>query len=413
MFRAVHRKGLKPTDPRQDGLIRRCLSGGARNIRAPLVLLRSSEKKAVAEPPIKDIVGQTSWRPINNSGIEYDTTKLTSMPASLAETDGYKEHLSEEEGWVVERTYFCQWADAANAMQWLRGYSRATPSGISRITPAQDPYRPWLYCMRAELVEPMGVALQDPGLTFSETLVSEGDGVTEEVATKYIPGTVWAEKQYQDGDRFSDGMAKIRATFRGVPYVIRNDTQQALLEQQELAGELGRYTERRPRYAIQGIPLINIARNGQLIFVGSKTPQTPKGILVPEAGVLLMPTASWLYTWHDVPFHPSAAILACQGRVNLKPFDGLVGFPAFPAQTILCQAPEIHTKRNASGAVSFDVTWTLDFRPEGWNSFPTANATFALATFGGDPPAPDGSNLVFKPADFGLLFAPGPPIFFA
>ena len=359
----------------------------------------------MAEPlaPIKEIHGQISWRPADNSGVVYDATKIASMPATLAECDGYRERLSDNDGWIVERSYQCQWSDVAAAMQWLRGYSRASPGGggISRITPAQDPYRPYLYCTDAQLVEPEGAPLQDPGTTFSVTEINTETGEEEE-ATNYIPATVWAEKQ---GNVFSDGMAKLKATFRTVPYVVRSDLQMANSADAQFQGELCRYVERVPRYAIQGIPLASIAKASQLYFVGTTT-------LVPEAGVLLMPTQSWRYTWHDVPFYPSTAIESAVGRINKDPFDGVAGWPLFPAGTLLCQAPEIIMKRNASGAAAFDVTWILDYRPQGWNYFPTGAAGFALATFGGLPPAPDGSNLVFKPAPFGILFSPGPAIFF-
>lgn len=340
-------------------------------------------------PPIEIIEDQVTWRPVDNSGIVFDPTKLLNKPESLWECDGYREHLSDDEGWVVERSYECNWSDVANAMQWLRGYSRASLTGIARVTPAQDPYRPWLYCMRCELIEPQGVPLQDPDMPLA-------------------PATVWAEMAgmqhgLMGGGKFNDGKAKLRATFRGVPYVMRSDAQQSLSLQTEIA----RYVERVPRYAIQGIPLANVGtgKNGQLFFVGTKT-------LVPEAGVLLMPTASWIYRWHDVPFYPTKAIGACMGQVNSDSFDGVSGWPLFPPGTLLCQAPEIHMQRNAAGQAAFNIDWILDFRPQGWNFFPAADGQFKPATFGGGPPALDGSNLVFKPAKFSQLFQAGAPFFY-
>jgi hypothetical protein len=328
----------------------------------------------------------------NLSGIVYDPTQLARKPYSLWECPGYRE-LIDDDGWAVERTYECQWSEAAASIIWLRGFSYNGAGGLRRTPPAQDPYRPWLYCTKAELVDPQGVPLQDPGM---QILGIGGNTI--------IPATVYAEKSHGAGvDVFSDGMAKIRAQFRSLPYVVRNDTQQALLSAEEEEGELGRYVERVPKYAIQGIPLLNVVKAAAstaaaLKFVYNQAP-------VPEAGVLLMPTQSWHYIWHDVPFYPSAAIQSIMGRINYTYFDGLVGFPLHPPGTLLCQAPEIKTKRNVLGQVVFDVVWILDYRPQGWNYFPTAAGAFALATFGGGPPANDSSNLVFKEAPFELLFA--------
>lgn len=363
------------------------------------------------------ITNQRTWAPVDHSGVSYDLTKLATMPPSLYETDGYKERVGEN-GWEVERVYLCDWSDLAAAMQWLYGYSTlpdqdaanqgeqrvlnagggaggaAAPTGfIARVIPAQDPYRPYLYCDHVELVEGMGVWVQDPGLNVR---VLQGGGGAQ---FQRLPGMVYAEAQGlgTPGAQYSDGIAKLRATFRQRSYIVQSDAD----AQGNGVGELGRYVERQAHYAIQGIPLSKVALSGQQL----KFTEAPfAGQAIPEPGILVNPTASFHYIWHDVPFYPSDALGACQGGVNAADFDGTAGWPSFGAETLLCQAPEISWKRNICGNVAFTIKWVLDFRPQGWNAFPASDGGFYTATFGGGAPAPDGSNLVYKLVDFGKLF---------
>ncbi len=514
--------------------------------------------------PIPQIQGQQTWDPADYSGVAFDWTKLRFMPSSLYETgENYREQCGEH-GWEVQRTFLCNWSDVADAIQWFYGYSFLIeqqqvnslecigPDGLlpdgsqpqdppaddtpvqghmSRVIPAQDWYRPYLYADHVELVEGIGVPLQDPGL-FLENILGEdltnvpvltgsvptvgvgppptgtsnvyhwegllavfndaglganqftvfaqvdwGDGTNGPGIVQYegvpgsfavsgqhdfktagpwnatvtitgpppksvtltqkvqvggqpnrmlggginlpdpkgrhrLPGLVFAECRGPtpmplDGTlsgEFLDGVAKLRVTYRPKPYIVRNDAQNAAWE----SGELGRYVERRPTYAIQGVGLGNVSRSGpnQLKFVASAPPGVA-GQLIPEAGILIVPTAAWSYIWYDVPFYPSQAISNCMGRVNAATFDGIAGFPAFPAGTLLCQAPDIQQGRNACGSPSFTIYWKLDYREQGWNVFPAGDGKFWPATWGGGDPLPDGSNLVFKSADFNQLFAVG------
>jgi hypothetical protein len=408
-------------------------------------------------PPAPIPQGSQTWLPADHSGIAYDFTKLETMPDTLYEADGYKEEVGAN-GWEVTRVYQCAWSDVARAMQWLYGYStlpdqdaanlstigpngqtviaQIPPNGgagrlvimsstgsINRVPPAQDPYRPYLYCDHVELVEGQGAWLQDCGTALRNI---NGDFIDEQgnllfpngnapplpagfvipQAAVPLPAMVYAEQEpgalggNELGYVFADGQAKLRATFRQRPYIVQNDTQMLATGK----GEISRYVERESRYAIQGLPLQNVAKAdpaNQLLFI----PGGPyAGKLIPEAGVILLPTASFQYVWNEVPFYPLAAIAACQGRVNSQDFDGLRGWPLLPAGTALCQAPEIKVRRNICGQMSFTVTWILDYREMGWNQFPAGDGNFYTATWGGGPPADDGSNLVFKPTDFGQLF---------
>lgn len=440
----------------------------------------------IAPAPVID--GQVTWTPFDTSGVQFDPSKLIDMPVSLYETEGFRMQL-EEHGLETTRIFRCAWSDVADAMQWFYGYSyladqrfinggAPSPNGepptssgpagehvLSRIPPAQDWYLPYLYADRVELVECLGVPLQDPGL-FLKDINGAGidlNGVAggsvllrpavgffglgvgradigpvlhagpppdnplpggvggfelappdpaandvileaaEPAGVQMLPGLVFAE---QPGTGvFSDGAATLRVTYRQRPYVVRNDAQNNANGQ----GELGRWVERQPKYAIQGLPLYNLATSttaGNQLKFSEGFP----GTVVPEAGVMLVPTGAWQYIWHDVPFYPAATIEACQGKVNAADFDGIAGFPSFPAGTLLCQAPEISWRRNACGQIAFRIVWNLDYRPadgKGWNGFPAGDGKFYTATWGGGAPADDGSNLVFKPADFSLLFAVG------
>jgi hypothetical protein len=404
--------------------------------------------------PAPPIFGQQTWTPYDVSGIGYDWNKLFTMPGSLYETDGYRERL-DENGWEVTRTYQCKWSDVADTFQWLYGFSflqgqqqanqriltaggafpappPAQPQGlpigggklinnigqqtaITRVIPAQDPYRPYLYCSHVELVEGQGAWVQDPGLVLQDInnnlLNQQGiafqPGQGQLLQLVPLPGMVYAE-QFPEagqgalpelvGQAFQDGMAKVRATFRERPYSVAND-QQTFVQNQ---GEIFRYVERDIQYAIQGLPLNNVANSGnQLKFFGGPF----NGNLVPEAGVMILPAATYHYTWHEVPFYPTVAIQNCMGRVNEFTFDGVQGWPALAPQTLLCQSPEIKKYRTCCGQWAFRVKWVLDYKPQGWNNFPAGDGNFYPATFGGG--APDlvaGTNLVFKVADFGQLF---------
>ena len=525
-------------------------------------------------PPIAPpatIRGSSLWQPVDASGVSFDYAKLQTAPASLFEDGEEYRELLGEHGWEVQRSYKCNWSDLAAAMQYFYGYSigdfqkylndqcptwngllpdgslfQGTANGksfggkvgtISRVIPAQDPYRPYLYADHVEVLGGLGVATQDPNLFLgnidgqpigvdgkplqpgappvapsdfpsvgvgpapsgSKTGVYHWEGlvalfddprlgdnaakltaaiywsgddpnqisngtaeylgqpgqfavsgahdyttpgpwtVTAKLTTQNgytatvqgvidaskerviggahnfpdaqgrarLPGLVYAENRGASpvsasgalsGD-WADGVAKLRVTYRSRPYVVRNDVQNAAWGQ----GELGRYVERVPRYAIQAIPLANIAKTGQQLLFAATTPFA--GIPVPEPGILLVPTASWIYRWHDVPFYPAGVFRNLVGRVNLTGFDGILGFPLFPAQTLLCQAPEIRFRRNACGQPTFDISFILDYRESGWNQFVASDGFYHFATWGGGQPADDGSNLVFGLAEFADLFA--------
>lgn len=409
-------------------------------------------------PP--QITGQQTWKPFDTSGVWYDWTKLQTWPDSLEECEGYRERDDTENGLEVERVFLCNWSELASVVQWALGYSylaeqtqlntrildpNGNPGqrilkggggppplpqqGLRRVTPLQDPYRPYLYASRYELLETAGAWTQDPGLYLTDPLGNQldqsGNLLGLNAQPVRIPAIVFAEvsgigqpgpAQLQGGGAppppgqeppppppsgtWSEGKARFKLAFRQRDYIVMTDAQAAGYDQ----GELVRYVERRPHYAIQGLPLANIAKAGPKQLKFAEGPQGVLGAPIPEAGIMLLPTASYEYTWHELPFWPTAAITACQGKVNADWFDGVQGWPKFPPQTLLCQAPDISMRRTRCGQFGFRAKYILDFRPDGWNKFPDGTGVMRLATFGGDPAAADGSNLVFKPADFGKLF---------
>ena len=399
--------------------------------------------------PLIPIAGQQTWSPLDVSGVVYDPAKIATMPPSLAETEGYRENNTAEHGWEIERHFQCQWSHVALAMQWFLGGSYLTleqqgqagppqgviqpdatiinnqnppPGGgtiintpanyISRVTPAQDPYRPALYAVSCELLEGKGAVLPDPGLFLVDAdgvaVLPPGANLPDGQPGFILPGLVYAEqvagpnpmpeefKGVVPYGSFSDGMAHLRVKYRSLPYSVYNDKD----TRDAGKGELLRYVEREPDFAIQGLPLNSVKGTGSLLTF-YEGPAGIKGVQVPEAGVLLMPTASWRYVWHDVPFFPRTAILNCMGRVNAAPFDGVAGWPTFAPGTLLCQAPRIRRRRNMFLGTTFDIEWRLDERsPAGWNLFPAGDGNFYGASWGGAAPDASGSNLVFKEVDF-------------
>jgi hypothetical protein len=372
-----------------------------------------------------------TWRPVDVSRIAVDVDKMALMPKSLQETDGYREDL-DASGWQVTRTYTCDWSQVAQAMQWLYGYSQikmepdpnnssAMVPKLRRVIPAQDPYRPWLYCEYASVERGLGAYIPDPeafmydaaghALDFEGNKIKPGDEKNQGI----WPGMIYAEQgaPFQKPDPkgkvmaspFLDGCCHIRARYRARPYPVAND----LATDEEALGERSRYLQVEREYAIQSLVLSRVATATTKPL---KFAEGPPGILkqqIPEGGVLLMPTAVYKATWHDVPFFIEPNLPANVGFVNSNLFQLVPGMPTWGLETVLCEAPyTTGPVFNAAGAVSWTYTFRFAYRDKGWNDFPAATVDangnvifdYFLATFGGDPNGPR----VYIATDFNALF---------
>jgi hypothetical protein len=368
---------------------------------------------------------------LNHSGIGFNLAKIKQKPPAWRMLPPYTENWTETET-EVQATWNGPWSTLASFRNWMLGYSTSvtTPDGrnlLLRTPPAQHPKHPWLYCTTCELVDGDGAWLPDKTAVATDAngavLINPATGdpfLNEMIAfannlgsqTVFDPGGVNPDTL----TRFGDGVARCRVTYHALPYEVRDDNDPRV---QQL-GELARYVEREWEPAIQALPIagqlaqtviFNDTSNPVVPFPAGKDangrPQTVQkalnGTAVPEAGVLLMPTRSCIWRWYHVPDVNWTAVASCEGKVNDAPFDGVPGFPTYPAGTLLCQSPTIRrTPRTPAGRVSFIIAYRLDFRPQGWNRVPWIDFNFYTFTFY------DGSP-VYKGADFTQLFAPPPP----
>jgi hypothetical protein len=253
---------------------------------------------------------------------------------------------------------------------------------------------------------------------------------TEQAAilTAALPRVVVPMIQFQQpspltgGQPFGDGLARFRVTYKPRRYRVRSDLNMIVLQQTippNIGGggpgtltvtELQRFVERRRTWTVKSYTLPTQAGANGLQFVG-----TNPVAYVQTQGLLAL--EEWTYIWHNVPDVPALAIAACIGKINNAPFDFLnVNLPPsinqlHAPQTMLCMNPEVEEiEPNCRGRVRHKITYKFIKNPNGWNTFPQANGTFAPATFGGAAPdLVNATNLLYKFAPFDVLFTqPGP-----
>lgn len=207
--------------------------------------------------------------------------------------------------------------------------------------------------------------------------------------------------------RFLDGRAKMKVTYRSRDYEVRSDADAEraristeLVTRTPCPTELTRYVSRKWSYSISAIPL-PLGKGGTVL----KFSEGPAGVLGQEVKAgppLLLPRKQITYTWHHVPDVPHAAIDACLGRTNLNKFDGVPGYELFEPDTLLMQPPEINRMRSVDGRICWEIIYKFDFNPLGWNTFPAANGRSYPATYGGGGVGAD--NTPYLPADYNALW---------
>jgi hypothetical protein len=316
---------------------------------------------------------------------------------------------------------------------------------IKRVIPMQEPTNPHLYGSSCNIVSNAGTvcrqrylnaaqmnqyqqALANPAIAppdFSLDFVSFGYD-----ANNYLSQSV------NDINATDDGVCTVEVIFTARDYIIRTDANAVIAAGVMNAGanpprvnsEMTRWCAWSVKYAITALPLGRIAESAAsnqapLVFSDPTAPTAPSifNARIPEPGVILLPLATYHVRWTDVPYVNWRAVEAGVGKVNANPFGGTNNFPIFPAQTLLCQAPEIQEpKRSIRGAWMWTITWHLDYRESGWNKVLAGNGIFYNAGFQAvvNPTVangginPDGTlvvNPVYKPFDFTFMFTPALP----
>jgi hypothetical protein len=249
-------------------------------------------------------------------------------------------------------------------------------------------------------------ALQFQISAAKQTLIVARENAINAAATRtMVPMIAYRGRDTTTGAPTADGsdptmprpLARYQVLYTPRMYEVRTDRE--MNEALSLVGnstELNRYVERDRTYSIKSFQILP---SQALKFVEGDF----IGQLVPAPGSRLFPITEFTYTWHHVPDVPEDAIDACQGRLNLEPFDGVFGWRLFAPGTLLMMSPHItRTPRNVRGRINHKIVFKFLFTPQGWNRFPDANGNMALATFGGV--LNDSTKLVYKLADFTTLF---------
>jgi hypothetical protein len=375
----------------------------------------------------------------NLSGIGHDIDKLAAeILEPFVEVDGYREHYTADGSDIHAVRYFdVPWSQRDSFVSTCLGYSQWRTdaqgrNGISRKIPFQHPERPYLYASRVELLSISGAYVNSTELFAQAPGVAMGGGepntvpvvVTPDIQKQLLkdgvegvvlglPLTLYMAA-YLDKSRLRDGLARFAVTYTPRNYEVRSDAE---LDTKFASNELARNVSRQPGFAGQNLPF----PNGSIGF--AKDPGTPTpaigGQSIPTSGLFkVMGITHLAYTHHDVPDIPWAAIQAALGSINSVAFDGLAGYPAFPAKTLLCNAPTIRRRRNAVGRYTHDITHNFSFRNVPWTHFPAIDGNFYRVTLT-EIIAPFGLNFglmgpgnrdIWPLTDFNALFAAaGPP----
>ncbi len=358
------------------------------------------------------------------SFIAHNTGKFALFPTNWEEIVGYREREDPQLGFETTRMYVGPWSERLIFRQWVMGVSYRTndgtsvPQGISRTLPAQDPTYPQLYAVSCELIEASGAVVQDPNnfaINSSNSALDPAQVLpcAAFVDNRYAGGCVASNVSDDQQVKFGDGKALMRVTYRSVPFEVRSNIEISFLA----GGELGRFVERVYSPTVEALPLARLASttldpSKALQFItADPVPAIYQGKIVPEPGVIMLPSAQITWIWHAVPSPPFAAMFGLLGKINSVGFDGsyagLTGYRACDPETLLFQQPSWRRRgRDSGGDVLYDLQIRCLHRPQGWNQLPAPDGNVYPVTWGGDP---DGES-IYSTTDFNAIFEPQVPI---
>lgn len=346
---------------------------------------------------------------------------LSSVPLSVAggfAAASYHQRPSLNEVWErgqheATEILDCESSAGNNFIRNLFGtvwYNKNRSSGISRYVPKQYTYRkgtygsilpgdysgitsggydsqtrgygrPW-YAYRVECTGFDGVPIQWQSTTSD---VEAGD---MRIIGK-VPSTLTAAEL--NNTAFPpDGREVYNVHYKPMRYMVRTDAEVDALTADVNYTELGRYVVRDYRFASR-----NLTLPANYLYWASDL-NTVTGALtdgavpIPEGPTKLFPTINMLYTLVDIPWVPQAAIMSALGKVNsaetthadntLGKWDyqgsiDAINWPlrklnGFPAGTVLFDSVhDLVEETNAAGQYVCTVTYSLIYRPTGWNYF--------------------------------------------
>lgn len=317
-------------------------------------------------------------------------------PATLVE--GYREKFNRAGDQEVLATFDVPWSGRKQWIDFMLGYSTSlqlpgqNPT-ITRTIPFQVPVPTYEHLFATEVESTQLAGTLAP----AAFLCHKGNGAIQLAADGNAVWTPWLA--IADPSTGGDGLIRYGVRFRSYPYEILDDaTAAATAQANGTTAELCRYVERHPKGAVQALPL----PTGQVKYVNGPFANQA----IPDnAAYLLLPTEEWLYVWHEVPDLPLVAMANATGGVNQAPFDGAPGWRAFPAGTLLCQAPQRERYRTSNGRIYWRITYAFLYRPQGHNFLPASDGNFYQVGFGGNANAP-----LYPSVDFNALFQPPAPV---
>ncbi len=351
---------------------------------------------------------------LNSQVNQLTTLPLTASPGAVVALSGLL-YPNVPPGVVnVPAAEFQQWTALINApsmAEIVRLATGSTPAASTVATPPEPggnaaPAARYLAAV-AKLSQQLGAARQAL-VALRITVAAE---LTANLPRVVVPKIRFVQPDKSTGGRpFADGYALYRVTYRPLPWTVRGEQALSQLMAQWAASppgsrpgarEMERSIERRVTWAVKSFQIPQ-GPQSQFVFIEGPSTLLP----VPTPGQRLVSMAEIRMTWHNVPDIPVTQILACLGRINRAPFDGALGQLQWPADTLLCQMPEIERRpRNIRGRVTHKITYVFAYNPNTWNKFPDGLGNFYGARFSTPGANPQNElDLLYKHGDFDQLF---------
>lgn len=267
-----------------------------------------------------------------------------------------------------------------------------TPSVTTDISPVSASsgyapcgyFRPW-YAYRTELASIDGVPIQYQSTT---SAVTAGD-------MRWIgqSPTSLTANQIAGTDPVDDGRRAVNVHYKPFRFMVMSDDDQNTIwsaNADTQYTELHRYVTRDYSFASRNLTLppnwLYWASDLNAVTGAVTADKVP----IPEGATKAFPVVNLLYTWHDIPWYPEAAIQNCIGKVNaitsttVANPDGKWDYhPSLdatnmPLRTLNGYAPGtllfdgVHSlleHTNAAGQWVCTITYSFIYRATGWNKF--------------------------------------------
>lgn len=306
----------------------------------------------------------------NFSGIGANTSKFQDIPSGWNESavSHGSERFTQDMAGHITKVFQGPWSCRHAFREWALGYNYSVIDPdtqrpiIHRTPPVQHSELYWLYATGVEFHGQGAVSYLDTPL---RDQYGEDLGVTVPVLGYYH------NRGINSGVDHETCLATV--TYDDLPYEVKGDT---IVADPLRKGELERFVTREMSFNARSLTV----DKGQVTF--TEGPHVGRD-LASNGLQLIFPTVALKYTWWHVPELPFSAIITTIGKVNDRNFDGAGNgaWPTWPAETLLCLAPEVTRHRNHTGQILYRIVYHFLYQPNGWNRFPDACGSFWSARF--------------------------------